>query len=276
MLLLFLFLCHKGWSHLRIANVKDFNIGGITVAKHHINRVLTETFNTTTGKCNTEIKLEIPIEILQAGFITKIGGAKHLAVLLAILSHSDAKGESYPTQERIAKLVGMTRQTVSKIINDLLEVTINGSHLISREKVKTGEFVNSVYSYMVPEQVEVVQERTFKSAKDVITYFSKVFKETFGIDYLPMWSRDTALVRDKLYKNLSDDQLKGIIDIAITEYRDRWYKPQFPRPNISMLCGWLGNTALGLYDQRIKEQQEQQARMERDIERELDVASKYI
>ena len=246
------------------------------MAKHHINRVLTETFNTTTGKNTTEIKLEIPVEILQGGFITKVGGAKHLAVLLAILAHSDAKGESYPTQDRIAKLVGMTRQTVSKIINDLLEVNINGNHLISREKVKTGEYVNSVYSYMVPENTEVVKEREFKNSLDVIRYFCDVYGETYGTSYMPMWKRDAQLVRDKLHSKFTDDQIKGMIEVAVKEYSVRWYKPQFPRPNINILCGWLGNTALEIFEAEKKKEQEQQARMDRDIEKELDIASKYI
>lgn len=241
----------------------------------HINRVLTDIFDTNTGTNSTEIKLEIPVELIQNGFVTAIGGSKHLAVLLAILAHSDAKGESYPTQERIAKLVGMTRQTVSKIIADLLEVKIDGKYLISREKTKAGQFKNSVYTYMAPE-TKITTERRFKNSTDVIKYFCDVYYETYGTPYMPMWGRDGKLVKDKLLSNYNDDQIKGMIDVAVGEYKNKWYKPQFPRPNINILCGWLGNTALEIYEAGIKEQKELEERMNRDIEAELNVASKYI
>lgn len=242
---------------------------------NHINRVLTDTFDTATGKSLTAIKLEIPVELIQNGFVTEIGGSKHLAVLLAILAHSDAKGESYPTQERIAKLVGMTRQTVSKIIADLLEVKINDKYLISREKTKNGQYINSVYTYMAPEP-EVAAKKVFSNSTDVIKYFCDVYYETYGTPYMPMWGRDGKLVKDKLIRNYSEDQIKGMIDVAVKEYKNRWYKPQFPRPNINILCGWLGNTALEIYERGIKEQKDLEERMNRDIEAELDVASKYI
>lgn len=240
-----------------------------------INRVLKETLDTREGTTTTDISLEIPVELIQNGFITAIGGSKHLAVLLAILAHSDAKGESYPTQERIAKLVGMTRQTVSKIIADLLEIKIDGKYLISREKTKTGQYVNSVYTYMTPE-TKITSERRFKNSTDVIKYFCDVYYDTYGTKYMPMWGKDGTLVKDKLLSNYSDDQIKGMIDIAVGEYKNRWYKPQFPRPNINILCGWLGNTALEIYETGIKEQKELEERMNRDIEAELSVASKFI
>lgn len=249
------------------------------MANKHINRVLTEVFNTSTGMSETEIKLEIPVELLQGGFINEIGGAKHLAVLLTILAHSDAKGESYPTQERLAKLVGMTRQTVGKVINDLLEVKINGKHLISRDRSKTGQYMNNVYTYMVPDTEitnNTTAERRFKNSTDVIKYFCDVYSTTFGVKYMPMWGRDGKLIKDKILANYNDEQIKGMIDIAVGEYKTRWYKPAFPRPNINMFCGWLGNTALELFERMNKEQKELEERMNRDIEAELDVASKYI
>lgn len=245
------------------------------MSNSHINRVLTETFNTTTGKTDTTIRLEIPVELLQGGFITEIGGAKHLAVLLTILAHSDAKGESYPTQERVAKLVGMTRQTVGKIINELLEVKINDTYLISREKARNGIFVNNVYTYMVPD-TEPATDRRFKNSTDVIKYFCEVYYNTFGAQYMPMWGRDGKLIKDKILSNYNDEQIKGMIDIAIGEYKNNWYKPAFPRPNINILCGWLGNTALELFERKHKEQKDLEERMNRDIEAELDIASKFI
>lgn len=246
------------------------------MAKHHINRVFTETFNTSTGKCDTSIKLEVPVEVIQKGFIGKIGGANHLAVLLTILSFSNTKGESYPTQEKIAKIVGLSRQTVSKIIADLLEVKIEGSHLISKEKNKTGEYSNNVYTYMVPMVPDDFEGRLFKNCNDVISYFCDVFGDTYGNSYMPMWKRDAQLIKDKLYNKFTDDQIKGMIDVAVKEYATRWYKPQFPRPNISILCGWLGNAALQIYEAEKVKQIEQTARMERDTAKEFDVASQYI
>ncbi len=104
---------------------------------------------------------------------------------------------------------------------------------------------------------------------DVIKYFCDVYYETYGTPYMPMWGRDGKLVKGKLLNNYNDDQIKGMIDVAVGEYKTKWYKPQFPRPNINILCGWLGNAALEIYEAGIKEQKELEERMNRDIEAEL-------
>lgn len=246
--------------------------------KKVIRRVATESTDLTTGDSSLDIKLTIPVELLQGGYIKEIGGAKHFAVLMTILAHSNAEGSSYPTQDKLAALVGMTRQTVSKIVSDLLAVEVDGVPLLSKSKNKSGEFVNNVYTYMSGTQEKEVTEveRMFKNSVEVLKYFQKVYYDVFGVNYIANYKRDASMIKSKLYTNYNDQQLKAIVDTAVTDYEKRWAKAPYLRPTIPMLCGWLGNNALAIHTKEQEKEQQEQQLIERDITAELNVASKYI
>lgn len=244
--------------------------------KNAIKRVATEVTDLSSGKSQTSIRLEVSPDLIRGGFIKEIGGAKHFAVLMAIVAHSNAMGTSYPSQDKIGAILGMTRQTVSKVIADLLEVEIDGKHLISRERTKSGEYQNNVYTYMADKTVEAPADRLFKSSLEVIRYFEKVYHDTFGEIVNINYSRDTGLVKQKLYNRFTDEQIKSIIDVGVGKYVDNWYTSKYPRPTVYMLCDWLGNKALAMASVQAKTEAELQERMNRDTTAEEEVASRYI
>ncbi|MGV2685536.1 hypothetical protein GNF82_14255 [Clostridium perfringens] len=243
--------------------------------KDHIRRSLVETFDTSTGTVNTEINLNIPVEIIQKGFIGKIGGPKHFTVLMIILSHSNGTGESYPTQEKIAKLAGLSRQTVNKIVAELLETKYDGENIIQKYSSRTGKFANNVYTYMDSFD-KPTDSRIYNSPQEVIEYFVELYREIFNMEYIPSWTREVPLVRNKLFKVLPGEHIKAIIDISVTEYKERWANANYPRPTIGQICGWLGKAALDLHQERLEKEKEQQEMFDIDVEAEMALAAKYL
>lgn len=94
----------------------------------------------------------------------------------------------------------------------------------------------------------------FDNAKDVINYFRNKHFETYGTAYQPNWGRDSAIVKNKLMKTYTDEEIKKIIDTVFRDYEKRWANDKFPRPTLGQLCSWLGNKALGLSDNAEKKE----------------------
>lgn len=72
--------------------------------------------------------------------------------LLLILAAKADPGKGYtcdPTQEELAKLSGWSRPTVQNVISSLLELKIDGRHIVSAQKVpKNGGGYYTVYSIL--------------------------------------------------------------------------------------------------------------------------------
>lgn len=237
--------------------------------RNAIKRVLTETWDSSSGALKQEITLSVRAELLQGSFIQKLGGPKHFVVLMVILAHSNATGESFPSQERIAKIVGMTRDTVRKIINDLLEVEIDGKYLLSREQNTEGKYVNHVYSYLAKPFTED-SSREYKNGLDVLKRFMTLYEDEFGDPYMPHYKRDAGMFRDKLLKVYSDEQINAILTIGVGQFKERWANKAYPRPTVSMICGWVANSALAIWEAQSKEELQVQERMEVDMDAEAE------
>lgn len=224
----------------------------------------------------------INMDAIQNGLIKKVG-ANRLPLLLAILSHMDKDGKAFPSQRKLAELTGQSVNTVNKLINELVELEVDGQKLLRRELVGSGAKKKSMYFIHAGEvtntdAIEAVEEYRAKeeqdaltktmNSKDVALYFSEVYRKTFGQGYTINYSRELSMIKQKLLPNYDDETIKGIIDIAVGKYRERWANPNYPLPTISMLCSWLANTAYGELTKEKAQAEKQEHRKQVAVEQD--------
>ena len=209
----------------------------------------------------------------------------------------DKDGECYPTQRQIAEITGLSLTTVNKSVANLLEIKINGKHILERTLRGSGQRKNSVYTIFdiapediptedfrdidaieeadvivtdeIPEvtqetaedgseEVVEVSERVIKNSKDIAHYFSDKYKTIYGKSYVINYKRDLGLIKNKLVKNFEIDEIVDIIDVALEEYSERWSNSKYPTPTIGMLCSWLCNEVVKVIISKNKEEQKAQ------------------
>nr|BDD45006.1 hypothetical protein 1 [Bacillaceae bacterium] len=239
-----------------------------------------------------QLFFKVDINAIQNGVIAELGIDK-FAVLTAIASFANNKGEAFPSQERVAKMVGYSRRTVVTKIQELQQTKYDGDIVLRIEQVKTAKGKRNKYfispkvgltfgnvksstdevqggSLGYVKQIAQEQEKDielypnkqepkkqdiiFANAKAVLDYFRKQYFNKYNVVYQPNWGRDSAMIKNTLLKNFTDTEIKTIIDVVFDEYDKRWAKPQYPRPSIGQLCSWLGNKALGIAAQRKAEE----------------------
>lgn len=228
--------------------------------------------------------IKVDIDTLQGGIIRELGVDK-FAILTAIASFANNKGEAFPSQDKIAEMVGYSRRTIVTKMKELEKVEINGEPIIRIEQTKTpkgrrnkyfispnvgltfGNVKNSDDNVKdcvkgIVKQSSQELERDFElepsnknqekdiivfdNAKHVLNYFRQKYFEKYNVAYQPNWGRDQAQIKNKLLANFTDSEIKAIIDVVCSEYETRWAKPSYPRPTIGQLCSWLGNEALAV------------------------------
>lgn len=91
------------------------------------------------------------------------------------------------------------------------------------------------------EEVIEPPKRIIKNSKDVAHYFAERYKEEYGKSYVINYKRDLGLIKNKLVKNFTIEEITEIIDLTIKEYPTRWGSSKYPYPTIGMLCSWLCN-----------------------------------
>jgi hypothetical protein len=205
---------------------------------------------------------------------------------MAIVSHMDAEGKCFPSQRTLSELTGLSTPTVNKLINELLEIQVNGQNILRRELIGSGKRQKSLY-YIHQGKVtntDIVDESVIKqpvkakkfNSRDVAVYWADVYKETFGQGYTFNYGKELAMIKNKLLPNYDEQTLKAVIDIAVKNYREKWASEKYPLPTIPMLCSWLANTAFGLHKQGSDKKEKLEARIETakaqdDTDRALDL-----
>lgn len=238
-------------------------------------------YNNVADSISNSARACVSMEAIQGGLIKKVG-ANRLPLLLVILSYMDKEGKAFPSQRKLAELSGQSVNTVNKLINELLEIDVDGQKLLRRELVGTGARKKSMYfihqgKVTDTDAIEAVAELREKEAleelkawnsKDVAQYFQEVYTETYGVGYTFNYGRDLSMIKKKLIPNYDDDALKGIIEIAVKQYKSKWSNENFPLPTISMLCTWLANQAYGIYSQEIEKAQIHEERKVKAVEQD--------
>ena len=225
---------------------------------------LLQQYDVINQKYVEEKALKLDMNSIQKGIMKDIGTTE-FAVLLAIASFTDIEGQAFPSQRKLVEVTGLSLPTVNKVVNKLLTTEINGVPILSREFEQNKHKRNfSVYSLNTVKQEnekselkvifqegeEVVEEKKKKTARDFSAMFKHLYEEEYGINYIVSYARDNSLIKTKLMTNFTDEEITELIEFVIKNYRKNWAKPSFPYPTISMMCGWLGNTAMQLMKQQ--------------------------
>lgn len=98
-----------------------------------------------------DIFVKFHVESVRSGLLAELD-PRLWSTLCAIATHMDAKGECWPTQERLAGLLGVTRPTAGKNIRDLVAFRLKatGEPIMLAKKVRSneGKFDNTVYTIL--------------------------------------------------------------------------------------------------------------------------------
>jgi DNA-binding transcriptional regulator YhcF (GntR family) len=239
-------------------------------------------YNNVSDKVTYSARACVDMDAIQNGLIKKVG-ANRLPLLLVILSHMDKDGKAFPSQRKLAELSGQSVNTVNKLINELLEIEVDGQKLLRRELVGNGAKKKSMYFIHQGEvtntdaikevkkltAVEAIEAETkTMNSRDVADYFADVYKETFGVGYTFNYGRDLSMIKKKLIPNYADDAIKGLIDVAVKNYKSEWANDNYPLPTVSMLCTWLANTAYGKWKQGAEKVEQFEDRKAKAVEQD--------
>jgi len=200
--------------------------------------------------------IKIDISLIMKGVLQSLT-ATQLKVLLVIAAHMNEEGKCFPSIDRIMDLTNCARQTVVDAIKALINVEVDGVPLMSKRTEGKGIRKKNVYNFDI-EGIETLaaSEETIDTlsdklnARDVLLMFMDEYKEEFDLEYKPMWARDQAMIKTQLLENFSDDEIRKIVKITVTEYKNRWYSPKFPAPTVGAMCKWICNEAIKIHKDR--------------------------
>jgi hypothetical protein len=113
-------------------------------------------YDITSGKSETRIFVKMYVGAVRDGLIADMG-PKNWTTLCVIASFMNEKGECYPTQERIAGGLGVSRQTANKYVKDLLEYRWEGRPVVIavKARAKGGTFDNTRYTVLPVSRLEI-------------------------------------------------------------------------------------------------------------------------
>lgn len=78
-------------------------------------------------------------------------------VLLALAIHMDQEGVCFPTQKRIAKMIGKTEKTIERSIGRLKVTKVNGKPLLTVKLVEMGKVFRNVYKLHPVAQISIFE-----------------------------------------------------------------------------------------------------------------------
>lgn len=92
----------------------------------------------------------------------------------------------------------------------------------------------------------LVDKTVINNSKDFINYFCNKYYSVYSTKYIPNYSREGGMVKNKLLKQFNSDTLVAIIDTFIDNYSAKWARKQYPYPTIGALCSWAVNDCLSM------------------------------
>lgn len=192
--------------------------------------------NVKKTKGNVNLNMVVNTKEIQKGKYKKVD----MDMLLALASFMDTNGVCCPTQEQLAEIMGVSISTIYRKVNNLLNVEIDGQHIVTRElKQTTGCKKASFYTFL-----PLVNKSPVYTAKSVIDYFCATYFKVYKVKYT-VGNGGVAgnLIKTKLLPNYTQEQIENTINYVMEHYQSKWATKQYPRPTIGMLCGWLFNIA---------------------------------
>jgi biotin operon repressor len=119
-------------------------------------------YSLTTGKKETRIFVKMYVDAVKSGLIADMG-AERWQTLCVLASFMNEKGECYPTQEQIAKALGISREAANRRIKSLCEYRWNGRPIVVKEKRrddKTQRWENAHYTILPLSQLAIFNGET--------------------------------------------------------------------------------------------------------------------
>ncbi len=109
-----------------------------------------------TGKSETRIFVKMYVDAVKHGLIADMGDS-NWRTLCVIASFMDAEGNCWPTQDQIARGLGVSRQAASARIRKLLDYRWQGRPLVTAVKGRTddGKWDNTRYTVMPISQLRI-------------------------------------------------------------------------------------------------------------------------
>ncbi|MDR9852961.1 helix-turn-helix domain-containing protein [Paenibacillus sp. VCA1] len=114
-------------------------------------------YSVTSGATETRIFVKMYVDAAKAGLIADMG-AQNWTTLCVIASFMDAEGDCYPTQEQIARYLGVNRQTANRYVKRLLEYRWNGRPVIRALRKRdehSGRWENTRYTVLPISQLAI-------------------------------------------------------------------------------------------------------------------------
>lgn len=214
------------------------------------------SFDVIKKQQQTENAIKLQQEAFTSGLVAKLKPT-NFTVFLTLCSFMDASGKCCPSQRDIAERSGLSKTTVNKAINELLEFELNGQPILYRELSGQSAYTVMPAAKEESKETEVAAAATmFSSGVDILKYFAGIYRDVYGVNPKISWGVDSAIVKKAWIGTYSDEDIKTMIDFSVKEYDSRWKNSKYPRPTIRGIVSWIGPTALALETDAKKELEE--------------------
>ncbi|KAA8750202.1 helix-turn-helix domain-containing protein [Paenibacillus sp. UASWS1643] len=113
-------------------------------------------YSVTSGATETRIFVKMYVDAAKAGLIASMG-AQNWTTICVIASFMDAAGNCYPTQEQIARHLGVNRTTANRHVRNLVNYRWNGRPVIRavRDRTEKGTWQNTRYTVLPISQLAI-------------------------------------------------------------------------------------------------------------------------
>lgn len=110
----------------------------------------------TDGKTETKIFVKMYVDAVKGGLIADLGDG-NWRTLCVIASYMNSDGTCYPSQEQIARGLGISRQAASNRVKKLADYRWNGRAIIETIKGRTveGTWENTRYTVLPISQLRI-------------------------------------------------------------------------------------------------------------------------
>lgn len=123
--------------------------GVLNMALTPISVTIEREFDLLRKQWENQVFVKLYVSMRSSGLLTSLSD-KNLRSLIALATFMDEDGRCYPSQECLAKVLGITQAGVSKRMKTLLAFRWNGRPLVTAVKVRMrdGRFENTVYTIL--------------------------------------------------------------------------------------------------------------------------------
>lgn len=235
---------------------------------------------------NLDLKMK---QVINSGSFSVLTPSEIL-VYLGALAHTDIQmNNSYPSQEGIAKKMGLSMNTVRTASKGLEEKGLMIRHNRGLLKTIMYEFPDPDKPLVLPdpepvEPVAVVETpepvtqayneelieplfKEYKTADAFYNDFKQRFLKKYGGEYPSKYRSDIAMIEQYIMGKYTDIELDGILTIVFRDYRRIWANESFPIPTITGVCKFMAQQAQAKF---YMEQEERLKRMNFPKEEDID------